>query len=94
MSKGNALLIVIIIVAIAGLGAWWYSSGPSGWSPSVQYGTEVPPTTTTLPSGTSITDTSLDQDLSAIDSQIGAFDSDNANVSAGLSDQQIEQSSL
>ena len=96
MSKGNTLLVVIIIVALVGLGAWWYSTQQDAGLPGTQssYGTEAPSTTTTLPSGTSVTDTALDQDLSAIDGQIGAFDSDNTDVNAGLSDQQVAQSSL
>ncbi len=79
MSKGNTLLIVIIILAIAGLGVWWYSSGQNAWSPS---------------SSTSTADASLTQDLSAIDGQISAFGSDTASVNAGFSDQQVAQSSL
>lgn len=82
MSKGNTLLIVIIILAIAGLGVWWYSSGRNAGSPP------------SASSGTSVADTSLTQDLSAIDGQISAFGSDTASVNAGLSDQQVAQSSL
>ncbi|MDO8408178.1 MAG: hypothetical protein Q7S95_03005 [bacterium] len=97
MSKGFGWLVIIILIAIvAGLGAWWYSTQQDAGLPGTQssYGTEAPSTTTMLPSGTNVTDTALDQDLSAIDGQIDAFASDNTSVNAGLSDQQVAQSSL
>ena len=96
MSKGMGWVVIIVLVAVlATLGYWWYQSEyPSaGWMPQKASETGVAQTAV-LPSGADTSDTSLDQDLGAIGTQISAFGSDNASVNAGLSDQQIEQSSL
>ena len=98
MSKGMwwALAVVAGLIIIAG-GAWYWVS-KSGAYPESGSGTvqqsEPSPATATLPSGTQTSDAALEADLNAMDSQIGAFSSDNANINAGLSDQQVQQSSL
>lgn len=102
MPKGNAAIILIAVVAIAAaLGAWWYWAGQSG-VPAVQSTQPAQSAQTnaaggtsgTLPSGSATSDAALNQDLSAMDSQMGGFASDNSSMSASLSDQPVQQSSL
>jgi len=85
---------IVIVVVLGGLG-WWYWSHNGGQFPYGPFSSEqAPNATTTLPSGTSNSDDAISQDLGAIDGQMGAFASDNASVSASISDQPVEQSSL
>ena len=85
---GGVMLLIIVLAIIFGA-YYWYATSQSVVDENA--GTEP---TATLPTGSDTADAALDQDLGAIDAQIGAFGSDNANVTSGLSDVAVPQSSL
>ena len=68
--------IAVVAALLIGGGYYWYSmhQQPQPANPEV----------TTLPSGSDTSDTAIDQDLAAIDSQIQAVSDDNANASASV----------
>ncbi len=88
--------IGIAVVVIAALVLWWRFGMPGAGN--VQIGTEQSPSgvpvSDTLPTGSSTADAALTADMSAIDAQINGFGSDNAGVNSGLTDQQVQQTSL
>ncbi len=93
MSK-EVLWSIVIVIVLAALGwGYWSLGGPgtSIWSPPRE---EMSAATSTPATDTDSSDSAIDQDLVSIDGHINAFEGDNASVSAGLSDQQVQQSSL
>lgn len=53
-----------------------------------------PEPTTELPSGSDTSDEALEEDYAAINAQVEAFGSDNAETDASLDDEPVEQSSI
>jgi len=99
-------VIAIVALALVAWAAYWYmgSGGPEvAPVPVAEEGSSVDTGSTatlpaapaaTLPTGGSTANASLDQDLGAIDSQIGAFGTDNTSVDQGLGDQSVPQATL
>lgn len=85
MSQTTKLVLgVAIAVMVLGSGyAYWKNT-------QIKAGQNNPAEVTTLPSGKETTNTALDQDLSAIDAQLQAVSSDNANVSASVTNVQTQ----
>jgi uncharacterized protein HemX len=76
MSQTSKLVLGIAVLLVIALGAYYYWHSQQASQVTASNPTEV----TTLPSGSSTSDTSIEQDLSSIDSQIKASNDDNANV--------------
>lgn len=93
------MTILVLVVLALGVGAYYWmnsrgtQTGDAPESAVVETGAN-PEATTTLPTGGSTSDASLDTDLSSIDSQLNAFGSDSAAVGASLNDRSVEQASI
>lgn len=81
MSQTSKIVIGIAVAAVVLAGAYYYWQTTQSGTRDTQATEEV----TTLPTGTNSSDTSLDTDINAIDSQIQAVGTDNANVDASVS---------
>ncbi len=81
MSQTSKIVLGIAVAAVVLAGAYYYWQQTESKTAQTQGTEEI----TTLPSGTNSSDTSLDTDINAIDSQIQAVGTDNANVSASVS---------
>lgn len=82
MSQTSKIVLGIAIAAVALLGGFYYwhvmqRTGPEGQETSEE--------TTSLPSGQKSDDASIEQDLSAVDTQMQGVQSDNADVGASVS---------
>lgn len=98
-------LIAIISIIVVGGGAYYLfahqqtSPSPATESTATQKTEAVEqtgssPEPSTLPTGSQSTNTALDTDLSAIDTQLSGLGADTAKSKASLTDQPIVQSSL
>lgn len=80
MSQSTKLVlgIAVAVLVLGGGYAYWNSKELSE--------TAMPgsPEVSTLPSGTATTDTALDTDLQAVDSQLNLVDKDNANTKSSI----------
>ncbi|KND51426.1 MAG: hypothetical protein ABA06_03920 [Parcubacteria bacterium C7867-001] len=86
MSTTGKIIVAIIIIALIGLGIYyWTTNGAKAPSDSSQA------TQTSETSPKDATDDALLKDSAAIDLQINGFASDNAAVESGLNDQPISQ---
>ena len=99
MTRTAKITILVLVVLGAGIGAYYWMSSQSTQTENIQGGTVLeadanPGATTTLPTGGSTSDASLDTDLSSIDAQLNAFGSDSAAVGTSLNDQAVVQSSI
>ena len=81
MSQTSKLVLGIAVLLVIALGAYYYWHQQQTASVPASNSTEV----TTLPSGSSTSDTAIEQDLSSIDSQIKASGGDNADVHTSVS---------
>lgn len=96
----KATVAVVALVVILAGGYWFVSSQTAPEATTVVATTPNPVSVSstsgasTLPSGTQTSNQALGQDLSAIDTQLSGLNSDNANVSQSVNDQQVPQSSL
>lgn len=99
MTRTAKIVILVLVVLALGAGTYYWVSTRGAEVEDTQAGTvlgadENPASTTTLPTGESTSDASLDTDLSSIDAQLSAFSSDSAAVGTSLNDQSVEQSSM
>ena len=85
MSHNSKLVLGIAVAVIVLLGgyAYWQSAQSVSAPESAE---EV----TSLPSGTDTTDGALDSDMVAVDAQLKAVDSDNADVTTSISEVQSQ----
>ena len=87
----NAWIGLGIVVAVVIIGGVVYAmSNPASAPGTAPYGSEsgtgsYAEPTSTLPSGTSTSDASLNTDLKSVDSQMSGFNSDNAAASQSVS---------
>lgn len=79
MSKKSFLVLGIVVVAALVAGGFYY------WHTMQAPVQPENPEVTTLPSGNDSSDTAIDQDLAAIDSQIQAVGDDNKSADASVS---------
>jgi len=88
MSQGAKIItgFVVVVIVLGGL-YYWYSSQHASSSTTGTAQTVPDTETTTLPTGSSTSDTSLNQDLNSIDTQIQGVSSDNANVNDSVNAQ-------
>ena len=86
LTKKAIIVLVIIVVIVAGIFYW--RNGQS-ISPSMQE-SNAPIDLSTI-SKTDTSNVSLNKDMSAIDSQLNALDTDASNIDQGLNDQPIPQ---
>jgi CHASE3 domain sensor protein len=82
-SMTKVVLGIVVLIVIVGAG-YWYMHGTK---------TNTADETATT-QGESSDQNSISAQLTAIDGQIQAFDSDDAAVDAGMSDQPVDQSTL
>ena len=93
----KTLVAIVAVLAVLGGAAYWYTSNYALPMNIEVHESTVGATTTSeviLPSSTAPSNQTLDQDLSAIDSQLSGLSSDTASASASLNDKQVSQSSL
>jgi hypothetical protein len=96
----KTLAAIIVVLAVLGGAAYWYTYRYTRTTPPTPTETTAEATTTAsvseqvLPSGTASSNQALDQDLSAIDSQLSGLSTDTASASASLNDKPVSQSSL
>ncbi len=90
MSNTVKIVIGIIVVAVIAVGAYLFFGRPHGALPrfmdderSMPAGQQLDDSTA-LPSGSSTSDQSLDQDMNAINAQMDAASSDAAGASASV----------
>jgi len=81
MSQTSKIVLAVAVGAIVLAGAYYYWHQTQETVSTTGTNEEV----TTLPSGTNTSDTSLDTDISAVDSQIQSVGTDNASVSQSVS---------
>jgi uncharacterized protein HemX len=89
MSQTTKTVLGIAIVAVVLAGAYYYwhqHSATTSASTSSASAADV----TTLPSGSSTTNASIEQDLSSIDAQIQAANTDNAAAGASVNAAQAQ----
>lgn len=99
MTSTAKITILVLIVLALGAGVYYWTSSQNTQTESIPEGTVLEAdanlgATTTLPTGGSTSDASLDTDLSSIDAQLNAFSSDSAAVGTSLNDQAVTQSSI
>jgi len=99
MTRTAKIVILALVVLALGAGTYYWMGRQNAQTNGTQEGTvlgtdESPASTSTLPTGGSTSDASLDTDLSSIDAQLSAFSSDSAAVDTSLNDQSVEQSSI
>ena len=98
MTRTATIVIFVLIVLAVASGAYYWTNQDSssrGTEEAAPLGSEVGlESATTLPTGSSTSDVSLDTALSAIDAQLGALSSDSAAVGTSLTDTSVEQSTL
>jgi flagellar basal body-associated protein FliL len=83
MSKNAQIAIVVIIVLLlAGAGYYWYMHTATQAQPVSAF-VQSP---ATLPSGSSTSDASLQQDAAAIDAQLKGLSTDQASVKSSVSE--------
>ena len=86
MSSTSRNLIVVVIVVLAALGAWyWYQSIQSSWSgvgTTAGSGTD----STALPSGSDTSDQGLSEDMASIGTNIQTVDSDSAAADTSVNE--------
>lgn len=75
----KGVIAVIIVLVLAGLGYYWYQQNAMHAASATFVNTPA-----TLPSGTSTSDQSLQQDTSAIDAQMKGLTSDQATVNSSV----------
>ncbi len=83
MSQTSKIVLGIAVVAVVLAGGfyfWYQQQGAQSEGTTSASAANV----TTLPSGTATTNTSIDQDLSAIDAQIKAVGNDNASAKTSV----------
>ncbi len=98
-TKAKTILWIIIAIVVIGAVWWWWSMGQTATAPTTGQANQ-PTSTSTLSngvsgSGVSATDSSnaaLQTDLSNIDGQMNGFSSDNASITQGSNDQEVQQS--
>lgn len=83
MTNRNMVLVGIIVIIIIAL-VWLFVAHHKAAAPAMNAGDQSPAATTTLPSGTSTSDASLNEDLNGIGTQMQGLDSDSANADASL----------
>ncbi|HUZ93121.1 MAG TPA: hypothetical protein VNG29_03960 [Candidatus Paceibacterota bacterium] len=94
MSKTAKIALWVVVAAVLALGAWWYAAMPQNGNYN---GNTVPPSSANGVQGGNVsaqgnTDAALNQNLSAMSSQMNGFSSDSASMDQGLNDQPIQQS--
>ena len=97
MISTTKIILLVVIIAVAGGAYYWNKAGNAPWqSQATEYGTgtEATEVSDTLVTGSDASNKALDEDLATIETQLDAFNSDNASVEAGLADQPVEQSAL
>lgn len=105
MTKTAKVALVIVVVALLGVGIWWWTAGQNGATNAPTAANSVSPTpaASTSPSnqtpGTALnssgnSNADLNANLSQIDGQMNAMNSDNASITQGMNDQPVQQSSL
>lgn len=72
---------VVVVLVLAAAGYYWYHS-----MKPADAGDVFTNASTTLPSGTSTTDNSLEQDTAAIDAQLKGLSSDQATVNSSVNE--------
>jgi hypothetical protein len=87
------LIAIAIIAGLSGIYYWYKSDSISDYEQSTDTSAAVT-TSDTLTTGANTSDSALTEDLTTVDAQMNAFESDNANVTAGLNDEAGAQSSL
>jgi uncharacterized protein (UPF0333 family) len=97
-TTGKVIIGVIVVLVIAGGAYYWYSHMQSESSAAMTASSTTAMMTGSaaaannpLPSGTSTSDSSLNQDTAAIDAQMNGLDSDNTQTSASMNDQPVSQ---
>ena len=75
--------IAVAVIVLGGGYAYWQNTKEVGTPTSME---EV----TSLPSGTDTTDQALDSDMTAVDAQLKAVGTDNANVTTSISEVQSQ----
>lgn len=107
MSKTANISLWIVVIALLVVGISWWMVGQSGITnapvagvsasptptPSVSPSATTTPAQTTL-SATGSSNADLNADLSQIDGQMNAMNSDNASITQGMNDEPVEQESL
>jgi uncharacterized protein HemX len=81
MSQTSKLVLGIAVLLVIALGAYFYWHQQQARESSTA---SNPSEVTTLPTGSSTSDTSIEQDLSAIDAQIKSAHDDTASASASV----------
>lgn len=82
MSKSTKLMLSILVLLIVAGGLYYWFVYRAGMTPVT--GAEFNESSTTLPSGSSTTDTSLQQDTAAIDAQLKGLSSDSTSVQSSM----------
>lgn len=81
MSQTSKIVLGIAIAAIALLGGFYYWNATH----TETVGQESAEEKTSLPSGDNTQDSAIEQDFSAVDTQLSGVQSDNADVGASVS---------
>lgn len=86
MSQTSKIVLGIAVVVIVLIGAYfiWHRTASAPETTGQAQGTGSPEETTTLPSGSNTSDAAIDQDLTSIDTQIQAVDTDNASAADSI----------
>jgi hypothetical protein len=99
----KTIIGAIVGVIVIGGGAWWLLGSQATSSPSAQQTKSAAPIAQTQPSNQPVgsnavvaanSDEDINANLSAMDSQINAFVTDNASVSSSFNDQPVAQQPL
>ena len=93
MSTSAKVIILVVVLAIIAAGVYYFSAAPAS-APSSEEGAAMATSSEPAAPANGSSNGDLEQDTAALDAQINSFSSDDANISSGMSDQQVQQSSL